>query len=50
MAKTVLERELEYIKRMKKNGMVQVKVWVPKEKADAIKLKAIELRGHEPHR
>ena len=45
MAKTVLERELEYIKRMKDRDMVQVKVWVPKGQAETIRKAAIELRG-----
>ena len=46
MGKTVLQRELEYIRRMKKErGMVQVRVWVPRGHEQKVRDLGIELRN-----
>lgn len=39
-------RIARYHARLKKAGMVAVRVWVPKDKADALKRFAARLRGH----
>lgn len=47
MAQSVVERVQRYKQRMLARGMTQVRVWVPREKAEEIRRLAVAMRGDD---